>query len=147
MGQADYQRVLDEMRLADGTLFPIPVTLPVDRPDDDRSWTSEIALRNDKNELLAVMTVEEIYAWDRDEVAQKVFGTQDLRHPAGGRDAPLGQAQHLRPAAGAATAQALRLSRPAPDAGPDARPAGRSSATPTSSPSRPATRCTASTRN
>lgn len=41
----------------------------------------EIALRNAKNELLAVMTIEEIYEWDREEAAQKVFGTQDLRHP------------------------------------------------------------------
>jgi sulfate adenylyltransferase len=41
----------------------------------------EIALRNAKNELLAVMTIEEIYEWDLAEVAQKVFGTQDVRHP------------------------------------------------------------------
>ena len=41
----------------------------------------DIALRNAKNELLAVMTVEEMYPWDLAEVAQKVFGTTDLRHP------------------------------------------------------------------
>jgi len=41
----------------------------------------DIALRNAKNELLAVMTIEEIYEWDRDEVARKVFGSLDLRHP------------------------------------------------------------------
>lgn len=34
MGRADYERVVAEMRLADGRLFPIPVTLPVDRIDD-----------------------------------------------------------------------------------------------------------------
>lgn len=80
MNKADYQRVLDEMRLADGTLFPMPVTLPVDAAADlhlDR----EIALRDAHNNLLAIMTVEEIYDWDRDELAQKVFGTQDIRHP------------------------------------------------------------------
>jgi sulfate adenylyltransferase len=37
--------------------------------------------RNVKNELLAVMTIEEIYEWDANEVAQKVFGTQDPKHP------------------------------------------------------------------
>ncbi len=80
MGQADYQRVLDEMRLADGTLFPIPVTLPI--PEDADIFVGEdIALRNDKNELLAIMSVEEKYGWDRDEAAQKVFGTLDARHP------------------------------------------------------------------
>ena len=80
MGEADHRRVLDEMRLADGHLFPIPVTLPVE-PDADVRLHHDIALRDAKNDLLAVMTVEEIYGWDPDEVAQLVFGTQDLRHP------------------------------------------------------------------
>ncbi|OQA46348.1 MAG: putative bifunctional SAT/APS kinase [Chloroflexi bacterium ADurb.Bin325] len=80
MGQADYQRVLDEMRLADGTLFPLPITLPVE-PADDIQVGRDLALRNAKNELLAVMTVEEIYPWDKDECAQKALGSTDLRHP------------------------------------------------------------------
>ncbi|MBN1888385.1 MAG: bifunctional sulfate adenylyltransferase/adenylylsulfate kinase [Thermoflexales bacterium] len=80
MGQADHRRVLDEMRLANGHLFPIPVTLPVE-PSPAIQVGQDIALRNDKNELLAVMTIEEIYEWNRDEVAQKVFGSVDLRHP------------------------------------------------------------------
>lgn len=80
MGQADYQRVLDEMRLANGYLFSIPVTLPVD-PSPDIRLGQQLALRNSQNELLAIMTIEEIYEWDLAEVAQKVFGTQDLRHP------------------------------------------------------------------
>ncbi len=80
MGRADYQRVLDEMRLADGTLFPLPITLPVE-PNADIQVGRDIALRNAKNELLAVMTVEEIYPWDKEECAQKAFGSTDLRHP------------------------------------------------------------------
>ncbi len=80
MGEADHQSVLDEMRLTSGHLFPIPITLPVD-PSDNIQLGSDIALRNSKNELLAVMSVEEIYGWERDEVSQKVFGTLDLRHP------------------------------------------------------------------
>jgi sulfate adenylyltransferase len=80
MGQRDYQRVLDEMRLANGYVFPIPVTLPVE-PSPEIKLDQDIAIRNAKNELLAVMTIEEIYAWDREEMAQKVFGTLDLRHP------------------------------------------------------------------
>ncbi len=80
MGRADYQRVLDEMRLADGTLFPLPITLPVE-PNADMEVGRDIALRNAKNELLAVMTVEEIYPWDKEECAQKAFGSTDLRHP------------------------------------------------------------------
>jgi sulfate adenylyltransferase len=80
MGQADHQRVLDEMRLTAGYIFPIPVTLPV-APGPAIHLGREIALRNAKNELLAVMTIEEIYEWNREEVSQKVFGTLDLRHP------------------------------------------------------------------
>src|SRR5436853_1549502 len=76
MRQADYQRVLDEMRLADGHIFPIPVTLPVER-GAALQLDHDVALRNAKNELLAVMTVEEIYAWDRDELGSKVVPTLD----------------------------------------------------------------------
>jgi sulfate adenylyltransferase len=80
MGEKDYQRVLDEMRLTDGPLFPIPVTLPVD-PDPAIRLDQHVALRGPKNDLLAVMTIDEIYEWDPGELAQKVFETQDLFHP------------------------------------------------------------------
>jgi sulfate adenylyltransferase len=80
MGAADLQRVMDEMRLANGFLFPIPITLPVE-PSSALHLGHEIALRNAKNDLLALLTLDEIYEWDRVEMAQKVFGTQDLRHP------------------------------------------------------------------
>jgi sulfate adenylyltransferase len=80
MGKGDFARVVEDMRLTSGEVFPIPVTLPVDasgglHPDQ------EIALRDSKNELLAWMRIEEIYPWDRGEVARKVFGTEDPRHP------------------------------------------------------------------
>jgi len=80
MDKADYQRVVDEMRLADGTVFPMPITLPVDNVDDVEVG-KDIALRDSNNRILAIMTVEEIYEWDREEVSQKVFGTLDPRHP------------------------------------------------------------------
>src|SRR5437867_3133795 len=80
MGSEDYRRVLEEMRLSNGYLFPIPVTLPVDGPNDIQ-LDKRIALRDPSNRLLAVMTVEEIYEWNLSEVALKVFGTEDVRHP------------------------------------------------------------------
>jgi sulfate adenylyltransferase len=80
MGQEAHQRVLDEMRLTNGHLFPIPVTLPVD-PGPGIELDRDIALRNAKNEVLAIMTITEIYPWRLEEVARKVFGTDDLRHP------------------------------------------------------------------
>ena len=80
MGEEDYQRVLAEMRLKDGHLFPIPITLPVD-PVPHISLDQKITLCNAKNELLAVMTIEEIYEWDLREAAECVFKSQDVRHP------------------------------------------------------------------
>lgn len=80
MGRADDARVIEEMRLADGRLFPIPVTLPVDRTDG-LHYDHDVALRDAKNNLLAILTVEEIYPWDHAHAAQLVFGTQDPAHP------------------------------------------------------------------
>jgi len=80
MGQADYQNVLNTMRLADGTLFPIPITLTVDR-DEIPEGAKQIVLRDARNNSFAIMDLEEIYDWDPDEEAQKVLGTTDPRHP------------------------------------------------------------------
>jgi sulfate adenylyltransferase len=80
MGRADFQRVVGEMRLAGGQLFPIPVTLTVERSPAVR-FDREVALRDARNELLGIMAIEEAYDWDRAETAQQVFGTRDVRHP------------------------------------------------------------------
>jgi sulfate adenylyltransferase len=80
MNREDYERVLDEMRLASGHVFPIPVTLSVE-PSPAIHLDHHVALRNAKNELLAVMIIEEVNEWDRGEVAEKVFGTRDPCHP------------------------------------------------------------------
>lgn len=79
MGQKDYRTVLNEMRLANGTLFPIPITLPVFDPNNLKV-AQEIALVDQRNNILATMLVEEIYPADPNE-ALKVFGTTDTHHP------------------------------------------------------------------
>lgn len=80
MNKADYRNVLDEMRLASGHIFPIPVTLPVSAESKIREG-QEIALRDAKNNILAVLEIEEIYEWTRAEFARKVLGTEDIAHP------------------------------------------------------------------
>jgi sulfate adenylyltransferase len=80
MGKADYTRVLEDMRLSNGALFPIPVNLPV-RDTSSIRLGDEVALRSPNNDLLAVMTVEEVFEWDPAEEAQLVLGTTDVRHP------------------------------------------------------------------
>jgi sulfate adenylyltransferase len=80
LGSSDYARVLGEMRLANGTLWPMPITLPV-AADVPVALDRDVALRSATNEILGVMTVEEIYAWNRDEAAQGIAGTRDPKHP------------------------------------------------------------------
>ena len=80
MGTKDYTRVVEEMRLADGHLFPIPVTLPV-AAGDPIKLDREVALLDSRNEIVATMMVEEIYEWDLAKTSQEVFRTSDDRHP------------------------------------------------------------------
>src|SRR5262245_22669156 len=80
MSHADVTRVVGEMRLANGQLFPIPVMLPVERTAGVR-LDRDVALRDARNELLGIMTVEDAYEWDRAAMARHVLGTQDVRHP------------------------------------------------------------------
>jgi len=80
MGREDYSRVVSEMRLNSGQLFPIPVTLPAS-DEVKLKLDGEVSLLNSRNEIVAIMTIEEIYEWDLDEAAQEVFETADVRHP------------------------------------------------------------------
>ncbi|HYH87033.1 MAG TPA: bifunctional sulfate adenylyltransferase/adenylylsulfate kinase [Pyrinomonadaceae bacterium] len=78
--QEDYRRVVGEMRLASGELFPVPVTCPVE-PTAGVRVGREIALTDMHDGLLALMRVEEVYEWDLNEEARLVCGTTDPRHP------------------------------------------------------------------
>ena len=80
MSEKDYVRVLEDMRLAAGQLFPIPLTLSVDN-ETPLELDREVALADQRNNLLAIMRVEEIYEWDPDREANSVYGTNDVRHP------------------------------------------------------------------
>jgi len=80
MGKADYERVLTEMRLTDGVLFPIPITLPVDE-DALPSWGEQITLSDSRNNTIAVMQIEEVYHWDELREPRLTLGTTDPRHP------------------------------------------------------------------
>ncbi|MBA2703837.1 MAG: bifunctional sulfate adenylyltransferase/adenylylsulfate kinase [Blastocatellia bacterium] len=80
LNRADYERVIEEMRLGNGMLFPVPVTLTVNK-DAQVKLDAEVALVDSYNNLLAIMRVEEAYNWNRDREAQLVCGTTDPRHP------------------------------------------------------------------
>ncbi len=80
MGKADYEGVLHEMRLSDGTLFPLPLTLTAD-PKDLPAVGEEIVLRNANNDVIAVMILDEVYHWDPATEASLAYGSTDARHP------------------------------------------------------------------
>src|SRR6202011_6033315 len=78
----DYQSVCSSMRLADGTLWPIPVVL--DLPEDlalSLSPGRPLALRDPEGVMLAVLHVEEIWAPNLEAEAQQVYGTTSQDHP------------------------------------------------------------------
>lgn len=80
MGKIDFESCVHEMRTANGMVFPIPVSLPVSA-DADIKLDTDIALRDARNDLLAIMTVEEIYEWHHSEFSELVLRTNDPRHP------------------------------------------------------------------
>ena len=80
MGKADYERVLHEMRLSDGTLFPLPITLTVD-PKELPTVGEDVVLRNANNDVIAVMTLDEVYHWDAETEAALAYGSTDSKHP------------------------------------------------------------------
>ncbi|MCZ6500248.1 MAG: bifunctional sulfate adenylyltransferase/adenylylsulfate kinase [Gammaproteobacteria bacterium] len=83
LNRADYDSVLKKMRLADGTLWPIPITLDVsDQFAGDLKTGDEIALRDHEGVLIATMAIEDIWKADKKAEAKKVFGTTDEKHPA-----------------------------------------------------------------
>ncbi len=66
MGQADYSAVLTEMRLADGTLWPVPITFDVPESVARGLEPGEpLALRDPEGVMLAVLHVEEVWSPDR----------------------------------------------------------------------------------
>jgi sulfate adenylyltransferase len=81
MGKADYDRVVSEMRLADGTLWPLPVSLPV-AVGHGVAEGKPVALRDIYGNLLAFLHIEEIYRADKKLEAQGAYGSLDKKHPS-----------------------------------------------------------------
>jgi sulfate adenylyltransferase len=82
LGPDDYRAVSESMRLADGTLWPIPVTLDVSAEVlADLGPDRTIALRDDEGVMLAGLRVAEVWRPDLRAEAAAVFGTTDPAHP------------------------------------------------------------------
>ena len=83
MKEKDYIGVVNDMSMADGTMWPIPITLSVSHEQaDDLSIGTEIALVDDESdELMGSMVIEEKFAYDKKHEAVNVFRTDDAQHP------------------------------------------------------------------
>lgn len=83
MNQADYHSVLKNMRLANGILWPMPITLDVTEELAKKlSVTDKLALRDAEGVVIAVLTISDIWQVDKQAEAQAVFATNDEKHPA-----------------------------------------------------------------
>ncbi|MGH8999327.1 MAG: sulfate adenylyltransferase [Acidimicrobiia bacterium] len=82
MGRADYEAVCAGMRLADGTLWPMPITLDVDDDAASRLGPGDtLALRGRHDEMVAVVRVDDVWRPDLAEEARLVYRTQSRHHP------------------------------------------------------------------
>lgn len=82
VGKKDYEAILNNMRLANGLPWTIPITLAVDKNTFDKlTINNEIALTKDSGDILAVLRVEEKFTRDNKKEAESVFGTTDSAHP------------------------------------------------------------------
>jgi sulfate adenylyltransferase len=83
MKKADYESVCSKMRLADGTLWPMPITLDVSKEFADKlKPNGYVALRDAEGVMLAAVHVEDVWQPDLKAEAKAVFGTNDEKHPA-----------------------------------------------------------------
>ena len=83
LGQSDYDSVVNDMRLTDGTLWPMPITLDVTEQFAEQVKVGEtIALCDQEGVLIATMEISDKWTPDKAKEAEKVFGANDLAHPA-----------------------------------------------------------------
>lgn len=82
MNRSDYERVVAEMRLSDGTFWPMPITL-----DTVQAFASTLApgdritLRGNDGHALAILTVGAVWKAEKSQEARQVYGTDDADHP------------------------------------------------------------------
>jgi len=81
LNEANYSSVRDQMKLANGVVWPIPITLAVSKDEADAlSVPAEVALYDD-DYLLGVISLTEKFTYDKEREARAVYGTKDRAHP------------------------------------------------------------------
>ncbi len=83
LNKKDYLSVCKDMRLANGSLWPMPITLDVDKEFGSPLKKGEkIALRDQEGVILAILEVGDVWKPDKSKEAEQVFGLDDQAHPA-----------------------------------------------------------------
>ena len=83
LSEADYDGVVSDMRLTNGALWPMPITLDVsEKFAEGIEVGQDIALRDQEGVILATMTITDNWVPNKDLEAEKVFGANDQAHPA-----------------------------------------------------------------
>ena len=83
LSEADYDSVVETMRLANGALWPMPITLDVSQAFADKIEPGQdIALRDPEGVILAILSITDKWSPDKAREAVKVFGADDIAHPA-----------------------------------------------------------------
>ena len=83
MGKADYDGVVENMRLEDGSLWPMPITLDVSEAfAGEIEAGQDIALRDAEGVILAILSISDKWSPDKAVEAAKVYGADDIAHPA-----------------------------------------------------------------
>jgi sulfate adenylyltransferase len=83
LGEKDYNSVVENMRLSDGQLWPIPITLDVsEKFANSVKLGQDIALRDQEGVILATLSISDIWVPDKNKEAEMVFGADDSAHPA-----------------------------------------------------------------
>ncbi|MBM7551335.1 sulfate adenylyltransferase [Thalassobacillus pellis] len=81
LNQEDYQSVVKNMRLADGTPWSIPITLPVDEEQADRLEQGDVAELQKDGTVYGLIEIEEVYQPDKVQEAENVYRTTETNHP------------------------------------------------------------------
>ena len=81
--EKDYDSVVENSRLADGTLWPMPITLDVDAQfADTLSQGDKIALRDEEGVIIAILDLSDKWEPNKEKESLSVFGSKDQAHPA-----------------------------------------------------------------
>ncbi|CAI8957851.1 Sulfate adenylyltransferase [Brevibacillus sp. IT-7CA2] len=81
LNRADYISVVEQMRLADGTVWSIPITLPVSTTVAGALQIGDKVRLSHKGSVYGILAITDIYSPDKEREARLVYGTDDTNHP------------------------------------------------------------------